>query len=38
MNASTITLIPTNDPMLDGLLERISIVIKRVFEIKRSEK
>ncbi|CAF3397719.1 unnamed protein product [Rotaria sp. Silwood1] len=38
MNVSTTTLIETNDPFLDGLLERVSSIVKRIFEIKRSGK
>ncbi|CAF2383810.1 unnamed protein product [Rotaria sp. Silwood2] len=38
MNESTTTLIQTNDPFLDGLLEIVSGIVKRIFEIKRSGK
>ncbi|CAF3879023.1 unnamed protein product [Rotaria sordida] len=38
MNASTTTLIQTNDPFLDGLFEKVTDIVKRIFEIKRSGK
>ncbi|CAF0807824.1 unnamed protein product [Adineta ricciae] len=38
MNASTVTLVPTNDPTLNGFIERTVLIVKRVFEIKLSGK